>query len=155
MDRILGNEINTRDSKTNNEINDFIVELQNALDDPKSKISIDKSLYNEIYSTLDLAPKFKDKLENIIKKCILDYSYDNEFFYLNFDEKSNKYYMDIYSEGITKVELTKKEIQDADYRVGAFYIPIPNANIREEECIKDAIKNRIEYELNELNKDSK
>ena len=96
MDILLNNEINTRAKQVDNSINEFMIELQNALENPKNNISIDKSFYNEIYSELELAPKYKEKLENIIRDSMLEYSYETEFLYVNYDEKNNKYYIDYY-----------------------------------------------------------
>lgn len=152
MDRLINNELNnTITNEKSNEINSFIKELQNALDNPRNKITIDKSFYNEVYNDLELAPKYEKKLEGIIKDCMLDYSYDTEFVYVNYDEKAKKYYMDIYDGDVTKVNVTKKELEDSNIKVGAFYFVLNDGDyLEEEEYIKDNIKSQIEYELNSL-----
>lgn len=158
MDRLISNEINTLTNEKSKEINEFMHELQNALDKPNSKlskISIDQSLYDEIYNELKLAPKYKDKLESIIKDCLLNYSYDTEFVYVNYDEKSKKYYMDYYYGDVTKINVTKKEIQDADYKIGSFYFPMSDGKYLDEaDYVKDIIKENVEYKLNNLEKGS-
>ena len=152
MDRLINNELNnTITNEKNKEINDFIQELQNALDNPKNKITIDKSLYNELYNELELAQKYKEQLEGIIKDCMLDYSYDTEFVYVNYDEKAKKYYMDIYDGDVTKVNVSKKQLDDSNIKVGSFYFVLNNGDyLQEKEYIKDNIKSKIEYELNNL-----
>ena len=152
MDRLINNELNnTITNEKNKEISDFIQELQNALDNPKNQITIDKSFYNEVYNDLELAQKYKEQLEGIIKDCMLDYSYDTEFVYFNYDEKTKKYYMDIYDGDVTKVNVSKKELDNSNIKVGSFYFVLNNGDyLQEKEYIKDNIKSKIEYELNNL-----
>lgn len=152
MDRLINNEFNnTITNEKNKEISDFIQELQNALDNPKNQITIDKSFYNEVYNDLELAQKYKEQLEGIIKDCMLDYSYDTEFVYVNYDEKTKKYYMDIYDGDVTKVNVSKKELDNSNIKVGSFYFVLNNGDyLQEKEYIKDNIKSKIEYELNNL-----
>ena len=154
MDRLINNEINnTITNEKTNEINDFMKELQNALDNPKNKITIDKSFYNEVYEDIELASKYERQLEEIIKNCMLEYSYDTEFVYVNYDEKSKKYYMDIYDGDITKVNVSKKELEDSNVKVGAFYFILNDGEyLEEKDYIKDNIKSEIEYKLNILEK---
>lgn len=154
MDRLINNEINnTLTNEKTNEINEFMKELQNALGDQKNKITIDKSFYNEVYDDIELATKYERQLEEIIKDCMLDYSYDTEFVYVNYDEKSKKYYMDIYDGDITKVNVSKKELEDSNIKVGAFYFILHDGDYLEEKnYIKDNIKSKIQYKLNCLEK---
>ena len=156
MDILLNNEINTRAKQVDNSINEFMIELQNALENPKNNISIDKSFYNEIYSELELAPKYKEKLENIIRDSMLEYSYETEFLYVNYDEKNNKYYIDYYDGDVTRINVTKKELQEANHKVGAFYVPILDGDFLEEvDYVKDSIKESVKYKLEDLEKTSK
>lgn len=156
MDILLNNEINTRTKEVDNSINEFINELQNALENPKSKISIDKSFYDEIYSELELAPKYQNRLEDVIKDSMLEYSYDTEFLHVNYDEKDNKYYIDYYDGDITRINVTQKELQDANHKVGAFYVPILDGNFLEEvDYVKDSIKESVKYKLEDLEENSK
>lgn len=146
MDILLNNEINTRAKQVDNSINEFMNELQNALENPKNNISIDKSFYNEIYSELELAQKYKEKLENIIRDSMLEYSYETEFLYVNYDEKNNKYYIDYYDGDVTRINVTKKELQEANHKVGAFYVPILDGDFLEEvDYVKDSIKEIVKY----------
>ena len=141
MDILLNNEINTRTKEVDNGINDFINELRNSLENPKSKISIDRNFYDEIYNELELAPKYKNRLEDIIKNSMLEYSYDTEFLYVNYDEKDNKYYIDYYDGDVTRINVTQKELQEANHKVGAFYVPILDGEYLEEvDYVKDSIK---------------
>jgi len=150
MDIQLNNELNnTVTNEKNDKINEFIGELQNALEDPKNKITIDKSFYDEIYNDLKLAPKYKDQLEGIIKDCMLDYSYDTEFIYTNYDERTKKYYMDIYDGDVTKVNVTKKELEEANVKVNTFYfVSNDKEYLEEQKFIKKRIKKQVDFELN-------
>lgn len=156
MDILLNNEINTRTKEVDNSINDFINELRNSLENPKSKISIDKSFYDEIYNELELAPKYQNRLEDVIKDSMLEYSYDTEFLHVNYDEKDNKYYIDYYDGDITRINVTQKELQEANHKVGAFYVPILDGNFLEEvDYVKDSIKESVKYKLEDLEENSK
>ena len=151
MDILLNNEINTRTKEVDNGINDFINELRNSLENPKSKISIDRNFYDEIYNELELAPKYKNRLEDIIKNSMLEYSYDTEFLYVNYDEKDNKYYIDYYDGDVTRINVTQKELQEANHKVGAFYVPILDGDFLEEvDYVKDSIKESVKYKLEDL-----
>ena len=151
MDILLNNEINTRTKEDDNGINDFINELRNSLENPKSKISIDRNFYDEIYNELELAPKYKNRLEDIIKNSMLEYSYDTEFLYVNYDEKDNKYYIDYYDGDVTRINVTQKELQEANHKVGAFYVPILDGEYLEEvDYVKDSIKESVKYKLEDL-----
>ena len=151
MDILLNNEINTKTKEIDNDINDFINELQNSLENPQNNISIDKSFYDEIYNELELASKYQDGLEEIIKNSMLEYSYDTEFLHVNYDEKNNKYYIDYYDGDVTRINVTKKELQEANHKVGAFYVPILDGEYLEEvDYVKDSIKESVKTKLEDL-----
>lgn len=152
MDILLNQEINLRTKDIDNNISEFMNELQNSLDNPTNKVTVDKSLYNEIYNDLELAPKYKNQLEGIIKDSMLEYSYDTEFLYVNYDEKSNKYYVDYYDGDVTKINVTKKELQDANHKVGSFYVPLDEDFLEEVDYVKDSIKESVKYKLEQLEK---
>lgn len=152
MDILLNQEINLRTKDIDNNISEFMKELQNSLDNPTNKVTVDKSLYNEIYNDLELAPKYKNQLEGIIKESMLEYSYDTEFLYVNYDEKSNKYYVDYYDGDVTKINVTKKELQDAKHKVGSFYVPLDEDFLEEVDYVKDSIKESVKYKLEQLEK---
>lgn len=153
MNRTIEKDITKEE---NSKISEFIEEIENSLDDSKDKITIDESFYNEIYDDLELASKYKEILENIIKECMLEYSYDTEFLYVNHDKKSNKYYIDYYDGDVTKTKVTKQELQEANHKIGAFYVPILDGEFLEEvDYVKDSIKESIESKLEELEKNNK
>ena len=155
MDILLNNEINTRTKEVDNSINEFINELRNSLENPKNKISIDRNFYDEIYNELELAPKYQNRLEDIIKDSMLEYSYDTEFLHVNYDEKDNKYYIDYYDGDVTRTNVTQKEIQEANHKVGAFYVPILDGEYLEEvDYVKDSIKESVKYKLEDLEENS-
>lgn len=156
MDILLNNEINTRTKGESNSISEFMNELQKALDNPKNEMTINEDFYNEIYNELELATKYKDKLEDIIKDSMLEYSYDTEFLYVNYDEKSDKYYVDYYDGDITRINVTKKELQDANHKIGSFYVPILDGDFLEEvDYVKASIKNNVKSKLEDLEKTDK
>ncbi len=156
MDILLNNEINTRTKGEANSISEFMNELQKALDNPKNEMTINKDFYNEIYNELELATKYKDELEDIIKDSMLEYSYDTEFLYVNYDEKSDKYYVDYYDGDITRINVTKKELQDANHKIGSFYVPILDGDFLEEvDYVKDSIKDNVKSKLEDLEKTDK
>lgn len=155
MNILLNNEINTRTKEVDNSINEFINELRNSLENPKSKISIDRNFYDEIYNELELAPKYQNRLEDIIKDSMLEYSYDTEFLHVNYDEKDNKYYIDYYDGDVTRTNVTQKELQEANHKVGAFYVPILDGEYLEEvDYVKDSIKESVKNKLEDLEENS-
>lgn len=155
MDILLNNEINTRTKEVDNSINEFINELRNSLENPKNKISIDRNFYDEIYNELELAPKYQNRLEDIIKDSMLEYSYDTEFLHVNYDEKDNKYYIDYYDGDVTRINVTQKELQEANHKVGAFYVPILEGEYLEEvDYVKDSIKESVKNKLEDLEENS-
>ena len=151
MDRILNNEIGIKSKNVDSSINEFIDDLKNALDNPMNKITIDKSFYNEVYNDIALASKYENQLEDIIKKCMLDYSYETDFVYVNYDENSKKYYIDIYDGDVTKVNVSKEDLEESNIKVGNFYYQMNNFNYFEEyKNIKEQLKKQIKIELEEL-----
>ena len=156
MDILLNNELNTRTKDIDNNVSEFMNELKNALENPKNDISIDKNFYNEVYNELELAPKYKENLEDIIKDSMLEYSYDTEFLYVNYDEKNDKYYVDYYDGDVTRINVTKQELEEANHKIGAFYVPILDGEFLEEvDYVKDYIKKNVQSKLEDLEKINK
>ena len=156
MDILLNNELNTRTKDIDNNVSEFMNELKNALENPKNEVSIDKNFYNEVYNELELAPKYKENLEDIIKNSMLEYSYDTEFLYVNYDEKNDKYYVDYYDGDVTRINVTKQELQEANHKIGAFYVPILDGEFLEEvDYVKDSIKKNVQSKLEDLEKINK
>lgn len=156
MDILLNNELNTRTKDIDNNVCEFMNELKNALENPKNEVSIDKNFYNEVYNELELAPKYKENLEDIIKDSMLEYSYDTEFLYVNYDEKNDKYYVDYYDGDVTRINVTKQELQEANHKIGAFYVPILDGEFLEEvDYVKDSIKKNVQSKLEDLEKINK
>ena len=125
MERILDIEHNKRNE--NNEISSFIKELENALknnhlENTQEKNIMNKGLYDEVLKEIELAPKYKSKLNGIIKECMKNESYENEFWYIDYDKTKNTYSMDYYIDGqVTKTPLTSQEVKvDCQYFFGQF-----------------------------------
>lgn len=156
MDILLNNEVNSRTKDVDNSISEFMNELQNALENKKNNISIDKSFYNEVYSEIELAQKYKENLEDIIKDSMLEYSYDTEFLYVNYNEKNKKYYVDYYDGDVTRILVTKKELEDAHHKVGSFYFLTSDGEFVEEvDYVRDYIKEIVKSKLEKLEKRGK
>lgn len=156
MDIQLNNKLNTKTKDIDNNVSEFMNELKNALENPKNEVSIDKNFYNEVYNELELAPKYKENLEDIIKDSMLEYSYDTEFLYVNYDEKNDKYYVDYYDGDVTRINVTKQELQEANHKIGAFYVPILDGEFLEEvDYVKDSIKKNVQSKLEDLEKINK
>ncbi len=153
MDILLNNEINSRTKEVDVNINEFMNELQNALEEPKNNILIDKNFYNEIYSEMELAPKYGEELEDIIKNSMIEYSYDTEFLYVNYNEKNKKYYVDYYDGDVTRIPVTKKELDDAHHKVDCFYFLTSDGEFVEEvDYVRDYIKEIVKSKLEKLEK---
>lgn len=151
MDILLNNEIQKKAENRNIEVDQFIDELQKSLDSSKNNMYFNSEFYNEIYNELELAPKYKNQLEKIINNSMIEYSYDNEFIYVSYDKKTNKYFMSLYDGQVTKIETTRKEIEDSNLHIDSFYFPIRNGEyLVEKEYIKEKIKKLVEYKLEDL-----
>ena len=105
---------------------------------------------------MELALKYEGKLEDIIKDSMLEYSYDTEFLYVNYDEKNKKYYVDYYDGDVTRIPVTKKELENTHHKVGAFYFLISDGEFVEEvDYVKDYIKEIVKSKLEDLEKRGK
>ena len=147
MDLSLSKEIkNTK--KDNMEITEFINELSASLENRK-EINANSNLYIEILEDVELAPKYRNILQDVIDKCLEHMSYERDFFYFDLDKKTKKYKMSYYNNGNKEdVELTNDEIQKyKDYGI-TFYEPIDNnGGIVESDSLKDWMKCEVDIEL--------
>ena len=147
MDLMRNNDI----SNIKNIDESFMKELQDAVNKSQDKLNGIKNLYDEIYDEMDLAKKYGKELNTIINECFENESYNRDFLYVNYDKDKNSYFMDYYSEGqIERTELTKKEMQDYNYKVGSIYTIVGDDRLLEDEDIKTNIKMDIEDELDNL-----
>lgn len=155
MEKILDNEVQKKNIRDNTRVKQFIGELQKSIENTKENCNKDE-FYCEVYDELTLAPKYKDQLQSIINNSMLEYSYDNEFVYVNYDKVANKYYMNIYDGTLTKIKTSKKEIEESNLQTNTFYFPIRNWEyLVEKEYIKEHIKKIIEEKIENLEKISK
>lgn len=154
MERILDIEHNKRNE--NNEISSFIKELENALknnnlENTQEKNIMNKGLYDEVLIEIELAPKYKSKLNRIIKECMKNESYENEFWYIDYDKTKNTYSMDYYIDGqVTKTPLTSQEVKDYELIVGMTYLPYEDDRLMPMVSIKDSIKIDVDSALFDL-----
>lgn len=147
MDLILNNKID-KDNTVNNQVEDFIKELQNSL----TKESYNtETLNNEILAESDLAIKYEDVLNDIVEKNMKELSYECNFVYFDYDQKENSYFFDIYSEGnVTREYLSSEEAKEMQYTKGTFWRIWNEDNIIESDDLKDNIKFNTEYDLQSL-----
>lgn len=147
MDLTINNEI--RKNLTNSkEVENFIQELQNT---PKKDNPNSSKLYNEIYQELPLAAKYKRKLNSIIKECLEEQSYEDEFFYFDYDNNKKAYYLDHYYDGnVDRITLSKQEAKSTKCKEGMFYAEYDENHLVEADDLKDGIKLDVELKLDLL-----
>lgn len=150
MDLTIDNTINQR-NRTKDEINNFTEELKEAIKLEQNNLGT-KSIYKEIYKEMPLASKYTKELKEIIDKCMENLSYENDFFYFDYDKKQNKYFLDYYCDGkIKKIEISKEDAKADDLKEGMFYDQYAGKGIVETEFYKDYVKSNVDSELNMLN----
>ncbi len=142
-------------TKDNTQIDKFTKELSKSLNN-KLEIKTEPTVYEELIATNELARKFKSKLPSLIRKCILENSNWDEFYYLEYNKKDKKYYMVYCDEGLEKYEMKPEDIAKNGYVVGKFYEDYPaDDNYILESDAKYTIINDVERELKYLEKDLK
>ena len=138
-------------NKSNYEIDLFMKELSSALK-PKQELEINNTLYNEILKDVELAPKYKNKLQTIINKCLKNMSYEREFYYFDFDTKKQKYFLDYYSDGAkTRLDLTDEGLKEFKKSKITFYEPVDEDKIVESDTLKDWMKCEVDMALVDMN----
>lgn len=156
MDRTLDIENNKRIE--NNKVEKFMKELENSLKDKEltnSKCTY-TTIYDELLNEVDLAKKYKGKLNSIIKECMKNESYENDFWYINYDKSRNTFSMDLYSDGkYQKFPITIQDIQENKYKVGMTYWAFEDGRMLEEDAIKDSIKIDVDSALADLERNSR
>lgn len=147
MDLILNNKID-KNNTVDNQIEDFIKELQNSL----AKESYNtETLNNEILAESDLAIKYENELNDIVEKNMKELSHECNFVYFDYEQKENSYFFDIYSEGnVTREYLSSEEAKEMQYTKGTFWRIWNEDNIIESDDLKDNIKFNTEYDLQSL-----
>ena len=148
MNLTIDNKLESK-SVINNDVDSFIKELDKSLEknqDFQSTIEI------EVLRDIPLATKYKNQIEDVINKYFEEMSYEQDFFYFDYDKKENKYYLDYYSEGkIERIEIPEQEIEESKLEKGWFYAWYDNEQIVEANSIKEGIKSNIETELDIMN----
>ena len=147
MDLSLNNEIkNTK--KDSIEITEFLNELSSTLEN-KQELKVNSNFFNEILKDVELASKYRNKLQSVINKCLKAMSYERDFYYFDFDKNTKKYKMSYYNDGNKEdVELTNEEIKKYKNYGITFYEPIDdNGGIVESDSLKDWMKCEVDIEL--------
>ena len=147
MELSINNEIKNN-KKESTEVTDFINELSSTLEN-KQKLKVNSNLFNEILKDVELASKYRNKLQSVINKCLKAMSYERDFYYFDFDKNTKKYKMSYYNDGNKEdVELTNEEIKKYKNYGITFYEPIDdNGGIVESDSLKDWMKCEVDIEL--------
>lgn len=157
MDLTIDNKVEKK-TKNNDEINLFMKELSSSLN-KKQELSINNNLYNEILKDVELAPKYKDKLQSVINKCLINMSYERDFFYFDYDKRRKDYCLKYYWNGGSTVcdKLTRDDIERFKKNGFTFYEPVDDEDtIGASDSLKDWMKCEVDIELIKLdNKHSK
>lgn len=150
VDLIIDNKINGKD-RTDNEIKLFIKELSEELN-RKQNNSFSTTICNEIYNEIPLANIYKNDIENLVNRYMIDMSYSRDFLYYDYDASNKLYYFDYYSNGEKhKIEIPKEEIEIMGKKTGTFWKIYDEEKIVGADYIKDNIKINIESELKLMN----
>ena len=148
MNLTIDNKLESK-SVINNEVDSFIKELGKSLEKNQD---FQSTIESEVLRDIPLATKYKNQIEDIINKYFEEMSYEQDFFYFDYDKKENKYYLDYYSDGkIERIEITEQEIEESKLEKGWFYAWYDNEQIVEANSIKEGIKSNIETELDIMN----
>lgn len=159
MELNLNNEIDNiqgQDSK----LTEFMSELNLALERGQ-ELESNGTLYNEMIENVELAPKYAKELQNTIDKCLNNLSYENAFYYFDYDKNTEKYFLDYYNKGEKeRFELTEEEIKDYKTDDVTFYRPLDDGRgyMIASESLKDWMKYEVQSALLDLdikNRESK
>ena len=144
MNLTIDNKLESK-SVINNEVDSFIKELGKSLEKNQD---FQSTIESEVLRDIPLATKYKNQIEDIINKYFEEMSYEQDFFYFDYDKKENKYYLDYYSDGkIERIEIPEQEIEESKLEKGWFYAWYDNEQIVEANSIKEGIKSNIETDL--------
>lgn len=142
----------------NSEVKEFMQELENTLSN-NQRVNLKDgytTLYDEVLNEIDIALKYKGKLNSIIKECMKKEPYENDFWYIDYDKDKNTYSMDLYSDGeCQKFPITIQDIQNYNYKVDMTYWAFEDGRMLEEDAIKDSIKIDVDSALADLERNNK
>ena len=148
MNLTVDNKLENK-SRIKNEVDSFIEELNKSLEKNQD---FQSTIESEVLRDIPLATKYKNQIKDVINKYFEEMSYEQDFFYFDYDKKENKYYLDYYSEGkIERIEIPEQEIEESKLEKGWFYAWYDNEQIVEANSIKEGIKSNIETELDIMN----
>lgn len=152
-------EINNRigNKTTDKEVANFIDELNDALE-KKQELNINSNLFNEILQDVELASKYKSRLQSIIDKCLEDLSYERDFCYFDYNKRTKNYCLKYYWQGGHTIcdKLTQEDIERFKKKGFTFYIPVDNDDtIMASDSLKDWIKCEVGSALLDIDIKSK
>ena len=156
MELNINNEI-TNKKQANKEVTCFIKELNSVLEN-KNELKVYSNLYNEILKDVELAPKYRNKLQNIINKCLINMSYERDFFYFDYDKRRKDYCLKYYWNGGSTIcdKLTKEDIERFKRNGFTFYEPLDDEDtIGASDSLKDWMKCEVDIELIKMDNENK
>ena len=148
MELNLNNEIDNKQEQ-DSELTEFMSELNSALE-REQELKSNGTLYNEIFKDVELEQKYENELQNTIDKCLNNLSYENAFYYFDYDKNTGKYFLDYYNKGEKeRFELTEEEIKDYKTDDVTFYRPLDDGRgyMVASESLKDWMKYEVQSAL--------
>ena len=146
MDLTVDNRLNNK-TIANDEMNLFMKELSNALNKKQDNI-FEATICNDIYNEIPLAHTYKNEIESLVDKYMVEMSYNRDFLYYEYDSKNNTYYFDFYSDGEKeRIDIPEDEIKNMGNEAGTFWRIYDEEKVVEANYIKDSIKMNVESEL--------
>lgn len=142
---------NTLDSDERKNNDDLLANLAKEVEN--SILNKSRSIYDQLMDENELAPKYKEKLKGFIKEGMRDISrdYDEDFKYIEYNPKSNNYYIYDYSQGkFTRTKTTLKELKKNNLNIGNIYSINKNNELERDFAIEYQVKDDVDYALWDL-----
>ena len=109
-----------------------------------------RSIYEQLLEDHELASKYKGKLKGFIKEGMKDVSrdYDENFKYIEYNSKSNNYYIYDFSQGnFKRTKTTLKELKKSNLSIGNIYSINKNNQLERDFAIEYQVKDDVNYAL--------
>lgn len=109
-----------------------------------------RSIYEQLLEDHELASKYKGKLKSFIKEGMKDVSrdYDENFKYIEYNSKSNNYYIYDFSQGnFKRTKTTLKELKKSNLSIGNIYSINKNNQLERDFAIEYQVKDDVNYAL--------
>ena len=136
----------------------FLEELGCAMKFKGKEIELEKGdtnglLYNKLYSELELAKKYKSNLKSLIRKSMIQASYTYDFYYVNYDKRTNTYYLEYFNQGHRDREKISKK-RAKEYGIGAIYTSFNHDEyMHKDDSTLNYIAYRVENKLKDMGRE--